>query len=349
MADAATRDSSSELDVVVSTGEPAQLRVTGILDRESLRSWLADQREALHTRLRRHGHLLIRGLPMRAPEDLALARDILVDDPELHPREETTPRSAYGNGVFTATDLPPEQTIRLHNEDSYSVAFPGTLLFCCLQEPQTGGATTLGDVRQVLQDLPAELVDRFRDRGWLITRTFTEHIGLSWQRAFGTDDPAELAEFCAAAQVGHEWLPGGRLRTTGLRAATIRHPRTGEETWFNHVAVFNEWTHDDQTRQILVAAFGPDGLPQNTYYGDGSPIDLADIAVLNAAYDRATIPVHWQTGDLLLVDNILCSHGRQPYSGTRRVAVALGDPVDATTCSPSGPIGPHPHPRQEVS
>ncbi|CAM5231048.1 hypothetical protein SANTM175S_04757 [Streptomyces antimycoticus] len=35
--------------------------------------------------------------------------------------------------------------------------------------------------------------------------------------------------------------------------------------------------------------------------------------------------VDWHTGDLLLIDNMLVAHGRRPYTGTRRVLVAMSD------------------------
>jgi hypothetical protein len=31
----------------------------------------------------------------------------------------------------------------------------------------------------------------------------------------------------------------------------------------------------------------------------------------------------WRAGDVLLIDNILVSHGRRPYKGSRRVLAAL--------------------------
>jgi alpha-ketoglutarate-dependent taurine dioxygenase len=32
----------------------------------------------------------------------------------------------------------------------------------------------------------------------------------------------------------------------------------------------------------------------------------------------------WQKGDVLLCDNYLVMHGRQPYSGHRQIVVAMG-------------------------
>ena len=343
----AHQDVTAVLDVRAEPGQPVRYDVPERVGADTLAGWLREHRATLRATLRRHGHLLVRGLPIGGTAEFATVRDIVADRPAEHAREETTARSAYGDGVFSATDLPAPQTIRLHNEDSYSVVFPGLLLFACLTAAGEGGATTLGDMRRVLAVLPPELVDRFRSRGWLVTRTFQEHFGISWQRAFGTDQRAGVEDYCRRSEIGWEWLPDGRLRTTALRSATLRHPETREETWFNHVAVFNEWTHDPQTRELLIAAVGADGLPQNTFYGDGTPIDPADVAALNRAYDEATVAVRWRPGDLLLVDNLLCSHGREPYRGDRKVLVAMGDPLSVVDCAPSGPIGPHPAEAEE--
>jgi alpha-ketoglutarate-dependent taurine dioxygenase len=38
---------------------------------------------------------------------------------------------------------------------------------------------------------------------------------------------------------------------------------------------------------------------------------------------QETIPVKWQKGDILIVDNILAAHGRMPFSGARRIVLAM--------------------------
>jgi len=37
------------------------------------------------------------------------------------------------------------------------------------------------------------------------------------------------------------------------------------------------------------------------------------------------VDVDWRTGDVLLVDNVLLAHGRRPFTGDRRVLVAMSD------------------------
>ncbi|MET9919977.1 TauD/TfdA family dioxygenase [Streptomyces sp. NPDC006435] len=328
------------LPVVAEPGGPVLHEVSGVRDRPSLRSWLTEHRTAVRETLLVHGHLLLRGLPIEEQADFALARDVLTERRAAHAREETTPRSDLGDGIFSATDLPRQHTIGLHQEDSYSLLAPGLLLFACLVPADTGGATTLGDVRTVLDAVPAELMDRLRGQGWQITRTFSEHVGIGWQQAFGTTDRESVERFCAENLIGCEWLADGRLRTTGLRSATLHHPVTGAECWFNHIAVFNEHTYEPELREVLLDAGGADALPQNTFHGDGTPFDPEEIALLNRAFDAALIRVDWRPGDLLLVDNLLNAHGREPFGGHRRVLVALGDSFDVRDRRPTGPVGP---------
>jgi alpha-ketoglutarate-dependent taurine dioxygenase len=35
------------------------------------------------------------------------------------------------------------------------------------------------------------------------------------------------------------------------------------------------------------------------------------------------MPHAWEAGDLLMLDNLLAAHGRRPFSGERRIAVAM--------------------------
>jgi hypothetical protein len=308
-------------------------------------SWLERHRAALRELLTGYGCLLLRGLPIATAEDFAAARDALLDS-RVPYREKATPRSDYGNGVFSSTDLPAAQSIALHNENSYTLEFPGVLLFGCLVAPTTGGCTTVADVRRVLAEIPAPIVRRFRDRGWLLVRNYADHVGLPWQAAFGTSDRAEVEAYCAAHEIGLSWTEDDRLRTGQVRSAIVRHPVTGEEVWFNHLAFWNLWSLDAEVREVMVDSFGADGFPFATYDGHGAPVSHADLDAIRAAYDRATLREPWQAGDLLLVDNVLCAHGRDPFSGPRRIVVAMGEPVMLRQCRPV--CAPRPFPPEDL-
>jgi len=320
----------------INPGRPALARAPGAAGMDEACQWLKEAEPELSPALAEHGVIFIRGLPVASSADVALVRDILI--PRRTPyREKATPRSDFGHGVFSSTDLPPAQAIRMHNENSYTLTFPGLLLFACLVAPAEGGATPVADCRKVLRALPPPLVRRMRAQGWTLTRNYTGLVSLDWPTAFGTQDRDEVAAYCADNRIGWRWQPDGTLRTRQQRPGIITHPQTGAEVWFNHLAFWSEWSLDPDIRAALIEEFGQDGLPFNTGFGDGEPLTGPDVATLNAAYTAATVREPWQPGDVMIVDNLLCAHGRDPFRGDRKIAVAMGEPVDLADCQPGVP------------
>jgi alpha-ketoglutarate-dependent taurine dioxygenase len=61
------------------------------------------------------------------------------------------------------------------------------------------------------------------------------------------------------------------------------------------------------------------------YFGDGTPIDVDDLNGIRAAYDEVTFHFDWRKDDIVLLDNMLYTHGRQPYSGPRKILVGMAD------------------------
>ncbi|MFF7407966.1 TauD/TfdA family dioxygenase [Streptomyces lydicus] len=325
---------SDSLFWTIETGKPATTQTPQFADATEACAWLASVHSELRVALHRHGALYLRGLPVRDVDDFAKVRDVLV--PQRTPyREKATPRSSYGNEVYSSTDLPPNQAIRMHNENSYTLTFPGLLLFGCLTAPEEGGATPVADCREVLRLLPADLVERMRTAGWLLTRNYSEHISLDWRTAFATEHREDVEKYCEDNLLSCEWSDSGALRTRQLRPGIIHHPETGEGVWFNHMAFWNAWSLDEEVRETLQDEFGVGGLPFETALGDGKPLTREDIETINAAYEAATLRRTWQPGDILLVDNILATHGRDPFRGDRRIVVAMGDPVALEECRPT--------------
>ncbi|MHC3455299.1 MULTISPECIES: TauD/TfdA family dioxygenase [Streptomyces] len=323
-----------DLDLTRNPGAPLVLRTPELPDLDTALDWLRAHRDAIRAELLNSGALLLRGLPVRDAADFALARDVLIEQRAGY-KEKATPRTDFGEGVFSSTDLPAVQPIRLHNENSYTLDFPGTLLFCCVTAPEEGGATTVGDMREALRLLPAGLRERFEAAGWLLVRNYSELAGLPWYKSFATEDEAVVEEYCRRNTIGAQWLEDGALRTRQVRSAVVTHPVTGERVWFNHFAFWNQWTLDPDVRDVLVETYGADGLPFNTALGDGGVLTREEVDAINAVYDRVTVRESWQPGDLMLVDNILCAHGREAFRGDRKILVAMGDPVPLDDCRPT--------------
>ncbi|MDI5963343.1 TauD/TfdA family dioxygenase [Streptantibioticus silvisoli] len=321
------------IDPVREPGKPVVVHTPAFTGMDEAVAWLTAQRAAIQAELHRSGAVLLRGVPVGDAAGFAQARDALIRQRAGY-KEKATPRTDFGEGVFSSTDLPAIQPIRLHNENSYTLDFPGVLLFGCITAPREGGATTVGDMRQALRLLPPELVERFARAGWLLVRNYSELAGLPWYKTFATEDRSVAEAYCRDNTVGYDWLDDDSMRTRQRRSAIVTHPVTGERSWFNHFAFWNSRTLDADVREVLEETYGQDGLPFNTYLGDGSSLTDAEVDAVNAVYDQVTVRETWQSGDLMLVDNILCAHGRESYKGDRKVLVAMGEPVALADCAP---------------
>jgi hypothetical protein len=169
----------------------------------------------------------------------------------------------------------------------------------------------------------------------MLTRSYNGEIGASVAEAFGTDDRDAVERYCRANAIAFEWQPDGGLRTRQRRSAVVRHPVTGRRCWFNQIAFLNEWTLAPEVREYLVEVYGDDGLPFNTRYGNGDPIEEDVVNLINEIYDANTAREPWATGDLMLVDNVRAAHSREPFDGAREVLVAMAQPVRLADCSPT--------------
>jgi alpha-ketoglutarate-dependent taurine dioxygenase len=296
--------------------------------------WAAEHRDALRTVVAENGSVMVRGLGLRdAAEAGAVFRRLASG--LMAEQEAFAPRRTYSDGVYSSTKWPPNQPMCMHHELSYTLEFPGLMLFACLSAPTEGGATAVADSEAVLPALPTELVERFEREGWLLTRSYNDEIGASVAEAFGTEDRGAVESYCRANAIDFEWQPDGGLRTRQRRSAVVRHPLTGRRCWFNQIAFLSEWTMAPEVREFLVDVYGAEGLPFNTHFGNGDPIGEDVVQLLNEVYEAETVREDWQAGDLMLVDNIRTAHSREPFEGPREVLVAMADPVRLADCSPT--------------
>jgi alpha-ketoglutarate-dependent taurine dioxygenase len=287
--------------------------------------WATAERDTLKSLVDTYGAVLLRGFGVTLGTFGDVVRAVAGEPQEYV--ERSSPRTEVGDRIYTATDHPADQTIHLHNENSYQRQFPATLLFCCVAAPRQGGATPVADCRRVLARIEARVVAEFAGKGVRYVRNYGGGLGMSWQEAFQTGDRGEVERRCRDRGIDFEWLGDERLRTGQVRPAIAVHPRTGERVWFNHAVFFHATSLPAAIAPMLRDQLGADNLPATSCYGDGTPIEPDVMDHLRAAYRAESAEVPWQRGDLLVVDNLLAAHGRQPYSGDRKVVVGMAGPL----------------------
>ncbi|WP_084734962.1 TauD/TfdA family dioxygenase [Actinophytocola xinjiangensis] len=304
--------------------EPFLLRVESDPPGPPLAEWIEGNREWVLDQLHRHGSVLFRGFTVAGPDGFGQAARAF--SPRLLDYlERAAPRTEVADKVFTSTEFAADQWIPFHHEMSYAHNWPSRLYFYCDVPPTRGGATPVASERTVYPRIPAEVRERFLRHGVRYVRNYGPDIDLPWQEVFQTTDRDEVAGYCRESQMDFEWIGDDALRTTSVRQAVSRHPATGETVWFNHAHIFHVSNLPAEVSAVLVEEFGLDGLPRNAYYGDGTPIEDEVAGLVRQLYRDAAVSFPWQRGDVLLVDNWLASHAREPFEGERRILVAMSD------------------------
>jgi hypothetical protein len=287
--------------------------------------WAEEYQHDIQSLIEATGAVLIRGLKVPGSTHFGKILSTLFGSELLEYTYRSTPRTELRGNVYTATEYPATEVIPQHNENSYSRHWPNRIGFMCLLPSETGGETPIGDSRVIYNMLPKSLRDKFEEKGVMYVRNYSV-VDLPWSVVFQTEDKSEVEKYCNANDLKFEWLENDTLRTTQVNPATAVHPRTGEKIWFNQAHLFHASSMGKEVAETLIASFGERNLPRNSYYGDGSPIEPEVLETIRSAYEQTKIKFLWQKNDLLLLDNMLFTHGRESYTGPRKVLVGMAGP-----------------------
>ncbi|MEM7254212.1 MAG: TauD/TfdA family dioxygenase [Pseudomonadota bacterium] len=276
-------------------------------------------RLALNQELLEYGAIVVTGIEADRFQSLVTA----VTPALMEYDYASTPRTAVEGRVYTSTEYPSRMTIPLHNEMAYTTAWPNYLWFYCVRSAESGGETPICDSREVYRRIDPKVRDRFREHGVAYTRTYNTGLDVTWQQAFATEDRLAVEAYCQRAGIDYRWEAPDVLRTRQICQSEAVHPMTGEPVWFNQAHLFHVSSLPPEVRTNLAAVVEPEDFPRNAYFGDGTPIDDAVLDDIRALYREIQVARPWSAGDLLLIDNLLVAHGREPYVGERRVLVAM--------------------------
>jgi alpha-ketoglutarate-dependent taurine dioxygenase len=312
---------------------PASPRLAQDLD--AFTEWLVAHEDEIDELLLTHAALRFRGFPLHTTEDFASTLAHL-PSADMGYTGGGTPRSAVAGKVFESTRTAKEIHLPLHQEMSYLPHWPLKLAFFSRVAAASGGATDIADVRRFEAHAPARVLDEVKRRGVLYLRNFRDgqrptqdwnprvaSMHRPWQHAFGTEDPAQAQAACEVMGLDWEWLGDGSLQTCYRASGYVMHPVLGTEHWFNQISSLTflpgsphwdaYWQHFGESKP----------QPYVVRYGDGSPIATQDVADLRQILFDVAVAQPWQPGEFLLLDNILCLHGRSPFEGERDTQVQL--------------------------
>ncbi|MDP3846048.1 MAG: amino acid adenylation domain-containing protein [Pseudomonas sp.] len=285
--------------------------------------WARSSRDLIDTLLCQHAGLLFRGFALHSAQDFEAFAEAI--HPGLFGGYGDLPKKEGGRNIYRSTPYPEREMILFHNESSHLPRAPRKQWFFCEQPSPVGGATPIVDCRELYRRLPPALAETFERKGLLYVRTFTKRLDVSWQEFFKTDDRAEVEAQCRATNTEFVWLANDELQTRTRCPAVIRHPLSGERSFFNQVQLHHVHCLEPEVREDLLAMVGLERMPRQVYFGDGSPISAEVMSLLGQLYEACAVRFDWQRGDVVMLDNLLAAHARDPYEGPRKIVVAMGD------------------------
>ena len=231
------------------------------------------------------------------------------------------------------------QSTGMHNEFVGTRA-PRAAAFVCFKAAEEGGEFLIADGRRMFRDLDSDLVEELYNRSIRYSVMELPFFGWIDNLPEPIQGPAMggmkgLVSAAINAKVDFDvdmlWGEGGYDNTRMLQARSpgqppiVQHPVTGEPTWFCNVH-----SHSSKLRKNRESKYGAerfeDGASQinksDMYFGDDGLIsteqlqEMDDVTMKNVRFVKMT------EGDVVLLDNYKCMHGRNVFDGTRKHAVA---------------------------
>ncbi|TAQ88892.1 hypothetical protein B7494_g2805 [Chlorociboria aeruginascens] len=288
-------------------------------------------------KLTRHGTLLFRGLPIHNAEEFSKFAHafgykpheiigIVVDRPLIAPN------------VAPANEAPKEVLIYNHNESPQVPHAPEYIFFYGHRAPAKGGETPISSSLELFhraqQEIP-KFIAELAEKGILSRVTYKVDKqyegGSTLKQAFGKeiqegDDEVtkrakietQIKRYGRGKYTTWEWTDDGLVLTHRLPAIRTQ-PNTNLPTLFTGLAAYykNARANSGASRNIVQQLFG-----------DGTPIPEKYLAHLAKITDEIRVLHKWQEGDILVFDNIIAQHGRQPWEGEQSDRVVLASLFD---------------------
>ena len=300
--------------------------ITPAVSELELAEWASLNQKFVNERLLQDGAVLFRGFGVSSSSEFEKVALALC--PELFGEYGDLPREQLEGKVYGATPYPADSAILFHNESSHLHRWPMKIWFLCLTPPQQGGETPVIDCRTIYKLLDPAIRRRFENKKLMYVRNYTSGLDVSWQSFFRTEDRAVVEDYCRRAGITCEWKNGNGLRTRQVCRAIVKHPQTGEQTFFNQIQLHHVACLESAVREALLSTLSLEDLPRNVYYGDGSTIEDAVVTEINELYRSNCASFAWQRGDVLMLNNMLVAHARNPYVGERKIVVAMGEMIE---------------------
>lgn len=292
--------------------------------KQFLKNYILDNKVDIFSIVNNIGALLFRDFNIKSADDFYDIVSLLHLDLSSYVGGDS-PRTKVKKNIYTSTEYPPDQFITMHHEKSYSSNYPKFVYFFCEVAPQIGGETPILDSRLLYKSLDPKIIDKFRKKKlkYVMNLHSSKGLGRSWKQVFEVETKRELEQKLRGLQINYRWKTEDMLEIWEIVCPILTHPVTRDKVFFSQAHQWHKSALEQEIFNMLSEIMPPEDFYHNCYYGDGSEIELEYIEEINKKIETCKITFQWKRGDLLMVDNIISMHGRNPFKGPRRILVAM--------------------------
>jgi alpha-ketoglutarate-dependent taurine dioxygenase len=297
------------------------------MDADHFISYYLENKDRIEDKLMKDGAIKFKGVQIYSLEDFQRVVDS-ISSKFMNYIDGNSPRTKLSGNVYSSTEYDKAYKITMHNELSYSAKWPNKLFLSCLQPAETGGQTLLADSREILQRINKNIISEINKRGVRYIRNLHagEGIGPSWQDTFETKDKGQVEAYCKSYSIDFEWSKKDSLKLKQSSKGIIEHRKSGERIWFNQIDQFHPYHLGEEILETLRIMYdSPESFPMYVTFGDGTEIAESVVQEILETIDEVTVAPVWERNELLVIDNELVSHGRNSYTGNRKVVVAMSE------------------------
>jgi alpha-ketoglutarate-dependent taurine dioxygenase len=305
-------------------------------DHDAFLAWVTEHRDAIDALIIRHGGVMFRGFPLQTAEEF---NHLMALFPVYEPGYVAgmSPRKQVTGQVLESTRLDEKFKITLHSEMAYMKRYPPRIALFSKQTAPVGGETIMGSMRAFMQRFPDALRDRLEGHKVHIVRNYAaagssrdaasvshpDKIG--WDDAFLTDSRDEVEARCTELGIEPIWNEDGSLTLREVTDIFTVHPVTGECIYRTNLHTNLNFERNPDFAEIIAKIRAGQKHPSGHYLDTGEKLTVEETDTVLSLYDQVELAWPWQNGDVAILDNLLCAHGRNPFSGPREVLVALLD------------------------
>ena len=243
----------------------------------------------------------------------------------LNYEEASTPRSKIKGKVYTSTQISPQVEIPIHNEMSYAEKFPQNLWFYSNKVAKRGGQTTIANSKKIYDEIDSKIKKDFEKNKIMYIRRYGYGLDLTWSKTFNTTNKKKVSDYCKKNKIKFKWESKDKLVTWKINNFSIFNSKIKFKVWFNQAHLFHKSNYDKKTTLLFNKVIGKNNFPRDTKFGNGKDIPLSHLKKIRNVLEKNSVNINWKKNDILILNNLLISHGRRKYAGKRKVYVVMSN------------------------